>query len=246
MAAAALVQSGCSFFALPGGGPLERDELGDWAGIAARPLPEPQHLQARVKRLAFCAHDPLDSEYSWQGGPWGCELLSFGAPREVPFTPAWGLQVMGRFNRWLRLLPGRRHGDWLYRHPSGAGSRQFYASQDEWGAGLILGDLLLRGAVCNACDVATRERVAAQQSAIVLSALGYVRIRRVRPVGVDGEPGLHGLAHPRLDATDVRYEVKDGTALLAGILGWGRVNHRLYIQVLWTPISMGEAGPSGE
>ena len=41
--------------------------------------------------------------------------------------------------------------------------------------------------------------------------------------------------------SDVRFNVKDGTCTLFGLIGWGRVNRRRYIQLLWIPIPVGSA-----
>lgn len=242
------LMSGCTFFAASGGGPLKRSELGDWVGIKAETLPKPEAICSIVKDLEHCSSDWLAGTYSFQEDtPFvGPSFLYFGDPREIPFFPARSLTVKGRFNPWLRLIPSSRHGDWLY-FSSQSGSRQFYASEDEWGAGILIGDFLLAGDQANAYDIATRERVAARKTNVALSLIGYARIRRVTPIGCDGEPGLHAVVDPEVSLDDIEYELKDGTSILMGAFGWGRVNHRRYLQFLWIPIPIGTVEtPSAE
>lgn len=235
--------SGCTFFAASGGGPLKRSELGDWVGIREEALPEHEALSSIVKDLEYCSSSPLSGMYFFKEGPWasaqrGPAWLNYGDPREIPFFPARGLTVKGKFNPWLRLIPSSRHGDWLYYGPK-SGSRQFYASENEWGGGMLIGDFLLAGDQANAYDIATRERVAARKTNIALSLIGYTRIRRVTPIGRDGEPSLHAIVDPEVGLDEVKYELKDGTSILMGLFGWGRVNHCRYLQLLWIPIPTG-------
>jgi hypothetical protein len=58
-------------------------------------------------------------------------------------------------------------------------------------------------------------------------------------VDSEGRIGLFAIADPAVDIDTVKYDYKDGTAVLMGILGWGRVNHRRYFQFLWIPIPVG-------
>ena len=44
---------------------------------------------------------------------------------------------------------------------------------------------------------------------------------------------------PEVGPSDVRYEWKEGFQVLGGLLAWGRVNRKRYIQVLWIPIPVG-------
>jgi len=240
--AALLVLSagGCTFFGAKGGGPLKRSELGAWAGISAQPVPEAERLSALVKGLKLTALNPFTGEYSWDGGPCGASL-GFGDPREIPFTPARGMRVKGRFDPWARLLPGSRHGDWLYYAESRGDHREFYASETEWDLGALFLGYLLANDQADAFDVASRERVAAQRTDLFLTLLVCMRVRRVLPVDAEGRSGLHAAADPRKSLADTRYNLKDGTALLMGAVGWGRVNRRRYIQVLWVPIPVGNA-----
>ena len=119
--------------------------------------------------------------------------------------------------------------------------REFCAAESEWGCGMIFGDWLAAGDTANAYDSSTDERVAAQKTSIVLGyGLGYTRYRRILPVAADGSLGLHALMDKTVGLSDVRYDLKDGTILLFGILGWGRVNRKRYIQFLWIPIPVGQ------
>ena len=48
------------------------------------------------------------------------------------------------------------------------------------------------------------------------------------------------IVDPEVGLDEVKYELKDGTSILMGLFGWGRVNHRRYLQLLWIPIPIGE------
>ena len=71
--------------------------------------------------------------------------------------------------------------------------------------------------------------------------LGWSRLRRIEPVAPDGTRGLHALADPSLELDEVRYSLKNGNTLLLGLIGWGRVNRRYYLQLLWLPIPIAKA-----
>ncbi len=228
---------GCAFFAASGGGPLDRAQLGDWAGIKDEGAPQAEALAAIVQTIEGYSMNPFAGEIHLVKDGLGSSL-NYGDPREIPFTPTRGLHLKGKSNPWLRLIPSKRHGDWLYYSPE-SGKRRFYASESEWGAGMLIGDFLLAGDRANAYDIATRQRVAARKTNIALSLIGYTRIRRITPVGPDEKPGLIALSDPSVDIDTVKYDYKDGTAVLMGIIGWGRVNHRRYFQFLWIPIPVG-------
>jgi len=231
----ALAQSGCTFFACPGGGPLARAELGDWAGIPADPVPPPDQLDALVKELTGLRNRPFAGEFSLRGDA-SLFSLNCGQIFEVPFTPAVGLTVKGRINHWLFFVPGGQRGDWLFLHPTRKDARQVYASEHEWDC------LVAWGERANAYDVASRERVAARQTQELIGfGLGWTRVRRIRPLDVSGEPGLNALTDPKVDLAGVRYDLRDGNILLLGVVGWGRVNRQRYVQVLWIPIPAGRA-----
>ncbi|MHC5034150.1 MAG: hypothetical protein ACYTFZ_03850 [Planctomycetota bacterium] len=77
----------------------------------------------------------------------------------------------------------------------------------------------------------------------MLSVAGYWRTRQITPVDRRDRGGFKGLRaalDPKTRLSDVRYEVKDGTILLLGTIGWGRVNRKRYIQILWIPIPVGD------
>ncbi len=61
-----------------------------------------------------------------------------------------------------------------------------------------------------------------------------------RALAVEGGSSLPAASRA---PADVRYDVRDGNAVLFGAVGWGRVNRRRYIQIAWIPIPVGKAGP---
>jgi len=233
----AIAQSGCTMFiCCDGEGPMKKEELGDWLGLAPKPAPEPQKLAGLVADLKQVKHAGFSGRYSLWGDAASLSVKFFYA-MEVPFTPAPGLMVKGRKTGSV-LVPGGQHGDWLYFDPDKRIKKEFYASEDGW-------DCL----VCwfgrwDAYDVATRERVAARKTDEIGGLwLGWTRVRDVEPVDEDGHCGVHPLANPRVDPAKVKYVVRDGSFLLFGLVGWGRVNHTRYLQLLWIPIPLGPAGP---
>jgi len=230
--------TGCSFFGASGGGLLGRSQLGDWAGIEDEGAPQAEDLAAIVTKIEGYSFSPFAGEVYLKKDGWGSSLLSYGDPYEIPFTPTSGLHIKGKYNPWLRFIPSGRHGDWLYFSPE-SGKRRFYAPESEWGTGMLIGDFLLIGDRANAYDVATRRRVAARKTNFVLGLIGYTHIRRITPVGDDGTRGLIAVSDPSVDFDTIKYDYKDGTTLLLGIIGWGRVNHRRYFQFLWIPIPVG-------
>ena len=228
---------GCSFFLADGGGPLRRQELGDWAGIPEEPLIERGRLDALVRQLRYCGQKPLAGEFSLREGSWPARL-GICLPFCAPFTPAFGYQVRGHRRPALWLPPGRRRGEWLFHNPFGEPWRQFVATEGGWGLGLWAGDLVFGWRHANAYALESLARVAATRSQFILGPLLYARCSRVLPVGIDAAPGIHALAHPRMGLDDVRYDLRDGTILLGGLLGWGRVNHCRFVQFLWMPIPL--------
>ena len=229
--------TGCAFFGASGGGPLDRAQLGDWAGVKDEGAPQAEALAVIVQALEGYSMNPFAGEIHLKKDGWGSSL-NYGDPREIPFTPTRGLHVKGKFNPWLRLVPSSRHADWLYYSPE-SGKRRFYAAESEWGAGMLIADFLLAGDRASAYDIATRQRVAARKTNVALTLIGYARVRRITPVGSDGKPGLVAVSDPSVDIDTVKYDYKDGTAVLIGIIGWGRVNHKRYFQFLWIPIPVG-------
>ncbi|MFP4055715.1 MAG: hypothetical protein ACLF0G_02480, partial [Candidatus Brocadiia bacterium] len=167
---------GCTFLYCSGGGPLRREELGDWVGLAARPAPESEELASLVKGLKLLDNSFLGSHHSYLEGP-SIRTLHYGSYREVPFTPARHLMVKGEFNPWLRLLPGVRRGDWLYYNSAREDYRTFYAREREWGGGLLVTERLLAGSHSEAYDLTTRRRVAAQASLCVLAEVLVFHVR---------------------------------------------------------------------
>ena len=235
---ASLAQSGCTFFALSGGGPLSRDELGNWTGIKEKPLSDVAALQTLVNELKSISHNPFAGKYSYSGNVPG-SFLSFGDIREFPFLPTRGLALKAKQNGWLYLVPCKRHSDFLFYQPAVKSSREIYATKDGWGIGIPLTFDLYGEEQANAYDVSTRVRVASQKVNSLLLYLGWGRIRRVIPVSEEGKSGLYAIADSTIDLSEVRYNIKDGNVILWGLFGWGRVNYKRYIQILWIPIPLG-------
>ncbi len=237
LALAALALNGCTMFIFcDGGGPMARDELGDWLGLAPKPAPEPEKLAKLVEDLRQVKHAGFAGRYSLPGDAASLSL-NFFFLFDIPFTPAPGLVVKGRRNPWRAFVPGSHHGDWLYFDPDKRDPKQFYAAQDQWTALLVWGDR------ADAYDVATRERVAARATNEIIGlGLGWTRVRDVMPLDREERAGVHALAQPKVDPAKLKYQVRDGNIILLGIVGWGRVNHKRYLQLLWIPIPIGSAG----
>jgi len=236
-AALALAPSGCTFFACSGGGPLRQRELGDWAGLAPRAAPAAARLEALTAELKATANRPFAGRYSLRGDASYCSM-TLGQILDVPFGAAPGLRIKGRLNPWLRFVPGPQHGDWLYYDESGEATRRFYAWEDEWDA------LVAWGERAEACEIASRQRVAARRIDEVIGlGLGWTRVRLVRPVDSAGDAGFHAVAFTKRPLADARYDLRYGNILLLGLLCWGRVNRTRYIQLLWIPIPVGNALP---
>jgi hypothetical protein len=231
--AVAVAQTSCTMVYCTGDGPLKREELGDWLGLAPKPAPEPQELQRRVAELKAVESGTFAGRFSmWGDSP--VFDLNCGFLFEVPFTPAPGFVVKGRINRWALLWPGGQHGDWLFFDRVHKSVREFYISEDQW-------DFLVVGTDrADAYDVATRERVAAHATVDIPGlALGWMRVRNIAPVDRIGQTGLQALASPKTAFDKVGYEVRDTSIVLFGIFGWGRVNHGYYVQFLWIPFRVG-------
>ncbi len=243
--ALALSSGGCTFFACSGDGPLEREELGNWAGLTPWPEPAAAAMYRRIKTLKETpvpSYQPFAGRYGYAERPWLLGALD-AVPWSVPFTPAPGYHVRGTFSFWLRWVPSGRNGHWVYSPAEGGEGREFYAGERARGIGLLLGDFLYSASRAEAFDTRRLDRVAARQMDMPLGwGLWSTRVRSILPVDDEGRPGLHALSDPELDPYDARYELKDGRIWLLGLFGWGRVNHRYYLQVLWVPIPLKSAG----
>jgi hypothetical protein len=251
-----LLCSGCTFFACSGDGPLKREELSTWAGLAPWPKPEAKDLRrrtARLREIPVPSFRPWAGKYGYREGPRGLSRTAPG-PWGVPLTPVPGYAVRGTSSLWLRLAPSVRLGEWLYSPltPPAAGAegeseepteqREFYAGEQVRGFGFVLGDFLFWNARSEAFDTEDIERVAAERVDVALGwGLGVTRVRRIVPVDAEGRPGLHALADTKKDIYDVRYLYQDGRIFALGMVGWGRVNHRYYLQLFWIPIRLGRA-----
>ena len=233
----ALAQCGCMMFNCSGGGPLKREELGDYAGIPPQPAPDAAHLKVLVADLKTVESNTFAGRFSIDGDSsalWFSKGLFF----EIPFTPVQGLTVKGRLNPWHRLLPCSLHGDWLYFHPFKKDRREFYASEDDWGA------LIMSSKRADVYDVASGAWVGSWRADDFIGlGLGWTRVRQVMPVDDYDEPGLSAVVPAKVSLSSVRYDVRDGNIVLLGIYGWGRVNRTRYIQILWIPIPVGTAAP---
>ncbi len=238
MAVLALAQGGCTMLNFcTGDGPMGREELGDWLGLAPKPAPEPEALAKTVADLKAMEHAGFSGRFSLPGDA-GVFAIKLYFLTDIPFTPSASLMVKGRRNPWAIFVPGSQKGQWLYFDPKRPTMRSFYAAQDQWDFLVVWSDR------ADAYDVATRERVAVRRTDEVGGlGMGWFRLREVAPVDEYGEQGVHPLANPKVDPAKVKYLVRDGTTLLFGLIGWGRVNHERYIQLLWIPIAVGKAGP---
>jgi len=101
------------FIFCDGGGPMAKEELGDWLGLEALPAPEPEVLAERIADLKQVKHAGFAGRYSLPGDAASLSVKLFYAI-EVPFTPAPGLVVKGRKTGSV-LVPGGQHGDWPRR-----------------------------------------------------------------------------------------------------------------------------------
>ena len=233
------VLTGCaSFFSSDGGGALKLDQTGDWAGVPPKSSVTTEQLRSTSDRLMSQKDNVWAGRVTIDGDSWKSWQPGWIDPRNVPFLPAHEMRVAQDLDIWSRLIPSVRIDQRLY-YKQAPGCRKFCGFENEWGCGMLVGDFIACSDQCDAYDVATGERVAAQKRTVILSLLGYARERRILPVGKDGREGLYLLSDPTIKKSDVLWNVKDGTTLLGGILGWGTVNHKKYIQLLFIPISSG-------
>lgn len=245
IALAAFATSGCTFWYGSGGGPLTREELGDWAGIPEGTMPTADRVRGLLEQERWPAFS-FSGEFRMVGDASILYVQLPGLPYNMPFSPAPNHEIRGRFPYWRHLIPSARTGVYVFLPSTDyrrtAAAREFRASEDEWGAGLIVGDFLFTGEVANAYDWATDQRVAAESSLVLFGwGLGYNRIRQVMPVDASGGDALDGFEDEESAQNPVLYNVKDGTSLLFGLLGWGRVNRTRYLQILWIPVPVGQA-----
>jgi len=233
------LSSGCTFYMCSGGGPLRYDELGDWLGIAELERPPASELRDLRERTDWGTWKICGGTFKLPGDYWGFSLGIPGDTHKYPFTPVPGFELRGRFPLCKRLIPSKRKGLHIYL-PQGDG-REFYATESEWGPGLMLGDFIAAGDTANAYDAATHERVAAQKTSIAFGlGLLYTRCRSILPVDERGREGLQVIKDRSISPRRTPYKLKDGSISLFGMLGWGRVNRKRYIQILWIPIPIGE------
>ena len=229
-AALALMQAGCcTFLRSRGGGPLKREELGDWAGLALMPLPEREEARRQVRRLARILNDRMDGEYVDVHG--------------VSFAPTEGVMVRRIGHPWTWGLPGHRHADVLACNAAIKDSRQFLGTVEGWGLGGYVGDYVHAWRQITLSDVETGEPVAAKRFEVIGTPLGYMRTRLVWPASPVGDANLRVAAPPGVFLGDVPYVLADGSTVLGGLYGWGRVNRTRYIQILWLPIAVGPVSP---
>ncbi len=246
LAALGLLAGCCPLHHVSGGGPLAREELGDWAGMAPRPAPEPAALAAKVaelKAIPLPSFRPFRGEYAYSEGP---HWLSTGIPDPWDFPPARGMVVKGTFPFWARAIPCTRRGQYVYYSPSNPAARVIYATEEQWGCALFFGDFLWSHARVDAWDAASRERVAAKTMSCFLGwGFGPTRFCQVLPVGPDGTRGLHAFGDSRAPLDALRYDLRDAHLVMLGLFGWGRVNHRRYIQLLWLPVPVSTIPSAG-
>jgi hypothetical protein len=248
LAALGLLAGCCRFWYADGGGPLAREELGDWAGMVAEPAPDAAALAAKVAELEAIplpSFRPLRGKYAYTEGPhWLSTTIP--DPWDFPFAPARGMVVKGSFPFWARAIPCTRRGHYLFYKPSDPTARAICAAEEQWGCGLFLGDFLWSHQRVDAYDAASGERLAAKATSCFLGwGLGPTRLCQVLPVGKDGSRGLQGLADSRTPLEAARYDLRDAHVALFGLIGWGRVNRRRYVQLLWIPIPVSTEACAG-
>jgi hypothetical protein len=219
-----VMSAGCSFFACSGGGPLTRSELGDWCGFSDPGAPSFRERQQLVEKLSRTPNMPLAGMICWSKSDWRA--------RSNPIAD--GLDVNGFHNVWGFFLPGKNTTHWLLRLRQLEGSRKFYGRSDSWSLGFIIGYYLFFCTDMNVWDVETLERVGFAKGRAFLGGLLYHRHAYIRL-----NPALVHYADPRTKLVDAQFVLKDGSLLLLGVIGWGRVNHKRYIQILWIPIPVG-------
>jgi len=204
--------NGCSFFHCSGGGPLTRDELKDWAGIPDAAGSDAESLRLKAESL-----------------------------REETAKPYELWVVHSRGESRFGLLPGTVDYERMsWREIDGGGKVEIYSAGSTWGSGAFIGDIIAGGRLNNAYDLASGNRVAASMATIYGTPLGYHRKRLVLPVeNTQPAENSHTMLLGGGDNQPL-YNLKDGTVILGGLAGWGRVNHKKYIQILWIPIPVGK------
>lgn len=229
-AAALLALCGCcTFLGSQGGGPVARAELGAWAGVPLRSLPDRPVVEARVRALRRIINDPMSGEFVHSQG--------------VSFAPTDGAMVRRSGHPWTWVLPGRRYTDVLVYDPGVKDSREFLGTVEGWGLGGYVGDYLHAWRQLTLHDVTSGRPVAAKRFEVYATPLAYARSRLVWPAAPTGQPAVLAATHPGVDLADVPCVLRDGTAVLGGLIGWGRVNRVRYIQALWLPVPMGSTLP---
>ncbi|MFW6161504.1 MAG: hypothetical protein ACODAJ_01975 [Planctomycetota bacterium] len=219
----------CTFLGSRGGGALRRAELGDWAELPLRPLPDRPVVRERVDALQRIINDRMNGEFVDTEG--------------VSFAPTEGAMVRRAGHPWTWFLPGQRYTDVLVYDPGAKDSRQFLGTIEGWGLGVYVGDYLHAWRQLSLYDVASGRPVAAKRFEVYATPLAYARWRLVWPAAPMGQPTILAATHPGVDLADVRYVLRDGTVLLGGLVGWGRVNRVRYLQALWLPIPVGRIEP---
>jgi len=215
----------CTFLSARGGGPLTRVELGTWADLPLRPLPDRHVVRTRVRSLRRIINDPVNGEYVNVDG--------------VGFAPTRGAMVRRSGHPWVFGLPCARYTDVLCYDASLKQSREFLGTAEGWGLGGYVGDYLHAWRQLTLSDVATGQPVGATRFEVFATPLAYMRSRTVWPASPSGKPTIRAAVHLGAALADVPYILKDGTTILGGLVGWGRVNHVRYVQALWLPIPVG-------
>jgi len=225
LAALVVTQTGCTMYLCSGGGPLQRNELGDWAGIKDTSLPQGSQLRKAIDEL--------------KAQPIGLTLTDKASP---------GRTLIRKFRLttplWLRLFPSPSGSQELLYDASAERPRELLTVKQGWDLGAVIPAVApgtFTGTERSSTFIAsTRERVGATAFG-ALFLLTWVHHGDVRPVGKNGKTSLHTVAGANVDIDRVPYRVQSGSFLLGGIFGWGRVNRKRYIQILWIPIQVGDA-----
>ena len=132
--------------------------------------------------------------------------------------------------------PGSQNFHWI-AWDEVEGHRVLYVvEQHSNEASLLVGESWSRTDVY---DADTGERLASWgrggYTVLLVFAQGYL----VKPAEIDGISAVRRLMSREIESVALEHEVREGSILALGVVGWGRSNHRRYLQLLWVPIPTG-------
>ena len=88
-------------------------------------------------------------------------------------------------------------------------------------------------------DAATGERLASWGRGGYTVLLVFAEEYVVKPAEIKGVSAVRKLMSREIESGALEHEVREGSILALGVVGWGRSNHRRYLQLLWIPIPIG-------